>query len=175
MDDVLKEELEALKTKVITLEALLTPNRIMSHDGIAIAVGDGLRGGGTIDRTRGIGLALDELEVETPRFGTELVPYYSPQEGGHCTVALEDLVKVLYRLMDLPSKFAALENHLAQLTARVELFTFYERLYTAESRIQKLEEELEDARKEREAATLHGDDRPHPRNGQGKGNSAEGR
>lgn len=129
-------DLDQLEIRVAALEEAPITTKL-DHAGLFVVAGDGLRGGGTIDKRISLSLAINELTEGAPRRGDESVPFYDPETRQQFKVSLRVLAKRVIAESDFEERLAKLEKAVEQVEYLVGLLSVYERLHTLEQIVLK--------------------------------------
>lgn len=133
-----------LSGRLVEVEKVLETTRAVDHRGISMIASEGLRGGGTIDKSRPFALdfrGLREQKLRVPN--EEFLAFFSEGEGEHFKTNLLDLVNTVVRHSGFVESFVDVRKQILELRQKIELFTLYERLYKTETELATLKEKVD--------------------------------
>lgn len=160
------EALGEISGRLDAVEKILSGTQAVDHKGISVVASEGLRGGGTIDKSRPFAINFPGLRQAKFRLpNREFLAYFSEEEGEHFKTDLVDLVNAVVKHSGFVESFIDVRRQIGELRAKLELFTVYERLYKAETLIAELKEKV-DASEESQSAEA-----PKGREGREEGSS----
>lgn len=151
-----EDRLSAVEAELERLATLLnSPTRVQDHAGISIVPGEGLKGGGTIDKTRALSIDIPGLSSGAPRADAQ-VAFWSEEERELLRCDFEDFCQRVMKFSGIDRKVEELSQQVALLGKKVAWLSIYERLEQLEVGLEAVEVDVDDLKEKEDAERSRG-------------------